>query len=253
MSSTAVDRLRRFASRATDHSSCDLCRSDLKDRHRHLLELVQRRMLCACDACSLLFSDGNGSRFRPIPESVTRIDLKLSDAEWTGLGIPIGMAFFTVREQQVTSPAPEVQLDRRPGPVLAIKENRLGDCQDRSWPAIDSKPCKQAGEVTADSSAVQVGYPSPAGPVMSSVEQVDWRTLLDANPDLSRLRPEVESLLINRTARRRQAFVVPLDVCFELIGIVRRDWNGWSGGPEVHRKIDRFFDQLEMSAGERVP
>lgn len=105
MSSTTVDRLRRFVSRATDHSTCDLCRSDLKDRHRHVLELVNKRMLCACDACALLFSDANGSRFRPIPESVKRIDLTLSDAEWIGLGIPIGMAFFTVREQQVRSPA----------------------------------------------------------------------------------------------------------------------------------------------------
>jgi site-specific recombinase len=95
---------------------------------------------------------------------------------------------------------------------------------------------------------------------MSTVEHEDWQALVDANPDLRRMQPEVESLLINRTEKRRQAFVVPLDVCFELIGIVRRHWQGFSGGPEVHREIDRFFDQLErlarkadQSAGKGIP
>ncbi len=206
MSATAVDRLRRFAGRAPEHCTCDLCRSELTDRHRHLLQLAHRRIMCACDACAMLFSDANASRFRPIPQSVTRIELQLSDEAWAGLGIPIGMACFTPQASELTTNA----------------------------------------EATA--APVLVGYPSPAGPVMSSLEQDAWRSLIDANPDVGRIRPEVESLLINRTANRQQAYIVPLDVCFELIGIVRRDWQGWSGGPEVHREIDRFFEKLELTA-----
>ena len=234
MTSTSVGRLRRFASRATDRSTCDLCRSNLQDRHRHLLESGSKRMLCACDACALLFSETAGSRFRPIPESVRRIELKLTDAEWAGLGIPIGLAFFTLRE-----------------PAML----RDSSSADREWSTVGKESgCGVAAEITqlaqqdSTTASVMVGYPSPAGPVMSSVEPEDWQALLRANPDVSRLQPDVESLLINRTGGLRQAFVVPLDVCFELIGIVRRHWQGWSGGPDVQSEIDRYFDQLERSA-----
>ena len=229
MSSTSVDRLRRFVNRATDHSSCDLCRSELPDRHRHLLELVQRRMLCACDACALLFGDANGSRIRPIPESVTRIELNMSDQQWSGLGIPIGMAFFTVCDREVSRESSSI---RSLSPDVTVRHS---------------------AEATTDAAPVQVGYPSPAGLVMSSVEQDDWLALIDANPAVGRLRPEVESLLINRLASRQQAFVVPLDVCFELIGIVRRHWEGWSAGPDLQRAMDGFFDQLEICAGKGAP
>ena len=48
--------LRRFAvrrERPVEH--CELCSAELALEHGHLIELESRRLVCACDACALLF------------------------------------------------------------------------------------------------------------------------------------------------------------------------------------------------------
>jgi hypothetical protein len=37
---------------------------------------------------------------------------------------------------------------------------------------------------------------------------------------------------------------VPIDVCYALVGLVRRDWVGLGGGKEVWRAIEAFFADL---------
>jgi len=39
-------------------------------------------------------------------------------------------------------------------------------------------------------------------------------------------------------------FIVPINVCYELVGQVRVHWKGLSGGEEAWRAIDGFFAQL---------
>ena len=39
-------------------------------------------------------------------------------------------------------------------------------------------------------------------------------------------------------------YVVPVDRCYELVGIVRAHWVGLAGGVEVWSRIDAFFDDL---------
>ena len=39
--------------RAVEH--CELCSACLAQEHPHLVELVSRQILCACDACAMLF------------------------------------------------------------------------------------------------------------------------------------------------------------------------------------------------------
>jgi hypothetical protein len=34
---------------------------------------------------------------------------------------------------------------------------------------------------------------------------------------------------------------VPVDSCYELVGIVRQYWEGFAGGEEVWGRIDEFF------------
>jgi len=52
--------------------------------------------MCACDACSILFSHRDGDRrLLRIPRSTRRLpDFHLDDAEWNALALPIEMAFF---------------------------------------------------------------------------------------------------------------------------------------------------------------
>ena len=91
-------------------------------------------------------------------------------------------------------------------------------------------------------------YPSPAGATESLLPLTAWETLVGANPVLRDMRPDVETLLVNRVRETREYFLAPIDVCFELVGLIRVHWRGFSGGEEVWREIDRFFARLRGDA-----
>ena len=82
-------------------------------------------------------------------------------------------------------------------------------------------------------------YPSPAGLVEAGVE-------LDDIPCSPSLRPDVEALLVNRTAGRRDYYLVSIDECYRLVGLLRRHWSGFSGGTEVRERIEQFFAELDV-------
>ena len=90
-------------------------------------------------------------------------------------------------------------------------------------------------------------YPSPAGATESLLPLTAWEALVVANPVLSKLQPDVETLLVNRTHDTREYFVAPIDVCFELVGLIRVHWRGFSGGEEVWTAINGFFNRLKES------
>ncbi len=87
-------------------------------------------------------------------------------------------------------------------------------------------------------------YPSPLGPTESLLELDAWHELVAANPTLETLQPDVEALLINRARGAAQHFLVPLDECYRLVAVIRTQWRGLSGGQEVWRDVERFFDEL---------
>jgi len=86
-------RSRRAASRAVEH--CELCSSDLHHDHPHLVELAGRRILCACDACALLFDGLENSKYRRVSRSSQYVpNFEMTDGLWESLMIPINMAFL---------------------------------------------------------------------------------------------------------------------------------------------------------------
>jgi hypothetical protein len=91
-------------------------------------------------------------------------------------------------------------------------------------------------------------YPSPAGATESTLSLDAWRTLVMENPALAELQPDVEALLVNRAAEHRLYYIVPIDLCFELVGLIRVHWRGLHGGEEVWREIDGFFAKLAERA-----
>jgi hypothetical protein len=93
-------------------------------------------------------------------------------------------------------------------------------------------------------------YPSPGGAMESSLDLEYWDAIVARNPVLSRFEPDVEALLVNRIAAAPQYFRAPIDRCFQLVGVIRKHWRGLSGGTEVWRGIDRFFDDLNLLTGE---
>ena len=88
-------------------------------------------------------------------------------------------------------------------------------------------------------------YPSPAGATESLLPLDAWQNLAAANPILETIESDVEALLINRRRGGNfECYLVPIDACYELTGIVRRRWKGFDGGEEAWRDIDAFFDSL---------
>jgi len=94
-------------------------------------------------------------------------------------------------------------------------------------------------------------YPSPAGATESLLPLETWREVEQANPALADLAPDVEALLVYKRPEGFESWVVPIDACYELVGIVRRHWKGFQGGEEAWRAIEGFFAGLR-SRGERA-
>jgi hypothetical protein len=88
-------------------------------------------------------------------------------------------------------------------------------------------------------------YPSPAGPTQSLLKLETWQDLEERNPVLREMQQDVEALLVNRARGARQHFLVPIDECYSLVGLIRMRWRGLSGGQEVWKEIERFFESLQ--------
>jgi hypothetical protein len=194
----SLRRLREARQTRTEER-CELCGTPIAAQHRHLFEPATRALVCACQACSLLFSDGDPSRrYRMVPPEVSYVpEFKLADEQWDELLVPVNLAFFVVSSTA--------------GRPLAL-------------------------------------YPSPAGATESQLGLDSWDSLVAENPLLGHLRTDVQALLVNRVGSVRDHFIVPIDECFHLVGLVRAHWKGLSGGPEVWGQIAEFFADLRSRA-----
>ena len=92
---------------------------------------------------------------------------------------------------------------------------------------------------------VQAFYPGPLGATESLLGLEAWEQLAAANPVLSTLAADVEALLVNRARGARQHWLVPIDECYALVGLIRTHWRGLTGGKEVWQQIGRFYDELD--------
>ena len=100
---------------------------------------------------------------------------------------------------------------------------------------------------TAGSRAV-VLYPGPMGAAESQLAPSAWMNLMQANPVLLDLRPDVQALLVNRTRGMREQWIVPIDTCYSLVGLIRLNWRGLGGGEEVWVALHEFFAALRARA-----
>jgi Family of unknown function (DUF5947) len=200
---SAFGTLRQFARRPQNVEHCELCSAVLAAGHPHLLDPLGRKLLCACDACSLLFSGRAGAKFKRVPRYVRVLaNFRMTEAQWDGLMIPINMAFFF-------RSSPEARM-------VAM-------------------------------------YPSPAGATESLLSLEAWAETAQDNPELSAMEADVEALLVNRIGRSRgfsapEYYILPIDECFKLVGLIRLHWKGLSGGTEVWQEIAGFFDELKAKA-----
>jgi hypothetical protein len=91
-------------------------------------------------------------------------------------------------------------------------------------------------------------YPGPSGATESELDLEEWDRVLADNPALAAVRDETEAVLLRHRDQWVGCHVVPVDVCYALVGLVRTHWEGLAGGPEVWRRIDDFFAELDARA-----
>jgi Family of unknown function (DUF5947) len=95
---------------------------------------------------------------------------------------------------------------------------------------------------------VMAYYPSPAGPMESLLGLEGWDDIAATNPALSGMADDTEALLVSRTKGEPRQWLVPIEDCYALVGLIRTRWRGFSGGAEVWEEIDRFFDELDAKS-----
>lgn len=92
-------------------------------------------------------------------------------------------------------------------------------------------------------------YPSPAGATESLLELSSWAAVVEENPVLREMEPDVEALLVNRVRGAKDYYLAPIDECYKLVGLIRAGWRGLSGGTEVWQEIETFFAELKAKSG----
>ena len=62
--------------------------------------------------------------------------------------------------------------------------------------------------------------------------------------------PDVEAFLVRIQPDRSgsECYVVPIDVCYELVGRLRQLWRGFDGGQDARDAIDGFFAEVKAQA-----
>lgn len=182
--------LRRRAKKRAEQERCDLCSAPVPPGHRHLVEVKNRQIACACQACAILFPAQANARYKEVPRDIRRLEnFPLTDAQWDALMIPINIAFFL------------------------------------------------RNSLTGKTSAF---YPSPAGATESLLDLELWNEIAGGVT----LRDDVEALVVNRLRAPHEVYVLPIDHCYRLVGLIRTKWRGLSGGAEVWAAIDGFFDEM---------
>ncbi|WZO98774.1 DUF5947 family protein [Isosphaeraceae bacterium EP7] len=92
---------------------------------------------------------------------------------------------------------------------------------------------------------VQAYFPSPAGATESLLTLESWDRLVSENLVLRTLQPDVEALLVNRLNGSNATYLVSVDECYKLVGLIRAYWHGFSGGAAVWGQIVAYFEGLE--------
>lgn len=91
-------------------------------------------------------------------------------------------------------------------------------------------------------------YPSPAGATESELDPAAWQQVLDRTRLAALLEPDVEALLLRRGGDGCECYLVPIDVCYQLVGRMRLLWQGFDGGAEARAALAEFFADVARRA-----
>ena len=161
----------------------------------------------------------------------------------------------STREVMCTCRACSILFDREAaseGKYRLIPDRRLFledfEMSDVQWESLRIPVDMAFFFYSAPAEKVVAFYPSPMGPTESLLKLGAWEELEKANPVLRGMERDVEALLVNRARGAREHFLVPMDKCYSLVGLIRMHWRGFTGGQEVWEEIGLFFEELRRRA-----
>jgi hypothetical protein len=137
--------------RSAQTATCELCPIGIGEHHRHLLHLVQRRIVCVCETCWSMRS--GDPEFRPPGGRTLWLeDFAMSQEIWSAFQIPIGLAFLM--RSSVT------------GAVVALYPSPAGATESEleltAWDALcEANPVLQRLEPDAEALIVDRTAPVP--------------------------------------------------------------------------------------------
>jgi hypothetical protein len=67
---------------------------------------------------------------------------------------------------------------------------------------------------------------------------------------LESLEPDAEALVVNRISGQPSYVIAPIDECYALVGAVKVNWEGISGGDAIERAVPIFFERLRQRSRE---
>ena len=91
---------------------------------------------------------------------------------------------------------------------------------------------------------VVAGYPSPGGVTECELDLAAWDRLAAAYPLLGEMAPDTEAIFV----KKDEIFLIPVDMCYSLVGELRLRWQGFDGGAEVRASLDAFLTGLRRRA-----
>jgi hypothetical protein len=96
-------------------------------------------------------------------------------------------------------------------------------------------------------------YPSPGGATECELDLAGWERLATTHPLLRAIEPDVEALMFTRVDGRMEAYLIPIDACYELVGRIRMYWSGFDGGAEVREALAAFVANLRTRSRPLAP
>lgn len=89
-------------------------------------------------------------------------------------------------------------------------------------------------------------YPGAAGATESTLPLQAWDELASRHRMLRSITPDVEALLVHgERGTPLECLLVPIDVCYELVALVRRHWEGFDGGRQFREQLEYFLGELK--------
>jgi len=194
---------------------------------------------------------GSDPTFVPLQRLVAKAETKHERCDLCGLVLSVTHEhLFDVerRRLQCACTACSVLFDATAGKrrrvrrrALRLEGFRISDAQ---WQALEVPVGLAFFSYSSSLRKMIAAYPGPAGAVESAVSEAAWANLVDDNAALAEVEADTAAFLVDRLSAEPSYHVVSIDECYRLTGLVRKRWEGLTGGDGPLQAVSEFFGRL---------